>query len=69
MVMPMFPMSGMNLYGNAYQNVRARYSCGHVDSPNPHPVMARYPGEYVPDIRVNKLANTWFGRLLQKLYR
>lgn len=69
MVMPMFSVGGMSSYGNMYQNIRARYSCGHIDAPNPHPVMARYPGEFVPVTKRQIIPESWLGRVIQKLYR
>jgi len=68
MVMPIYSFGMTGTYGNMYQNFRARYSCGHMDSPNARSVPARYPGEITLETPKPELPKNKFLRLLAKLY-
>lgn len=77
MVMPMSSF-GMNSYsmggygmgtsqGNAYQEVKNRYGCGHIDFGH-RPIIAGYPVEVNPMPKERSIMKTWFGRIFHKLY-
>ena len=62
-------MGGMSNFGNGnvYQNIKAKYGCGHADF-GERPKIAPYPMEIIPKAPTPNVQKSSFGRLLNKLY-
>lgn len=68
MVYSFGPMLGMhNMSGNAYQNMKERYGCGHSDF-GQSPIPAAYPFEIVPKHYPSENHVSKFVKFLRKCF-